>query len=169
MIDAAPERDLTMSDLAARLGVRSPSLYNHIGGLDDLRSALALLGVRELEGRLARAAIGKAGADALRAMGMAYRDFALERPGLYLTAQRAPDPNDADLNAASNAVIDVLRLVLEPMGLSMQEQIHTIRGLRSIVHGFVSLELMGGFGLPEDVDESFRRLLDTFVAGLQPS
>lgn len=31
--------------------------------------------------------------------------------------------------------------------------------IRSIVHGCVSLELIGGFGLPQEVDETFRSLL----------
>lgn len=167
ILDASDGRDVTLSQVASRLGVRTPSLYNHIGGLDDLRHALALQGVTELGDRLARAGIGKAGGDAVRAMGHAYRAFARERPGLYRSTQRAPDPDDKDLTAASDAVIDVLRIALEPYGLSPREQIHAIRGLRSVVHGFVSLELMGGFGLPEDVDESFQRLLDTFIAGLQ--
>jgi len=42
------------------------------------------------------------------------------------------------------------------------------RGPRSLLHGFVSLETGGGFGLPLDLDESFRRLLQVFMAGLRP-
>lgn len=33
------------------------------------------------------------------------------------------------------------------------------RALRSALHGFVSLEAAGGFGLPRDVDRSFSRLV----------
>lgn len=35
------------------------------------------------------------------------------------------------------------------------------------MHGFVSLELAGGFGLPVNVDESYHRLLTAFIRGLQ--
>jgi hypothetical protein len=35
------------------------------------------------------------------------------------------------------------------------------------VHGFIALELGGGFGLPVDVDESFDHLVATLVAGLR--
>ena len=35
------------------------------------------------------------------------------------------------------------------------------------VDGFVSLEVLGGFGLPLDVDLSFRNLIDLFIAGLR--
>ena len=39
----------------------------------------------------------------------------------------------------------------------------------SLVHGFATLEIAGGFGLPLDCDESFRRLVDMFIRGLQLS
>ncbi len=45
--------------------------------------------------------------------------------------------------------------------------LHAVRGLRSIVPGFVTLEGAGGFGLPLDLDESFRRLVAAFVKGLR--
>lgn len=44
--------------------------------------------------------------------------------------------------------------------------VNTVRTVRAAVHGFVVLELGGGFGLPEDVDASFDHLVATLVAGL---
>ena len=166
LLDESPGREPTLAELAARLGVRSPSLYNHIDGQDDLRRELALLGVRELGARLGRAAIGKSGADALRAIGHAYRAFGRERPGLYQMTMRAPEPDDRELIVAAEDVLEILRLALAPYELPHDQQIHVMRGLRSLAHGFVSLELAGGFGLPQDLDESYQRLLDAFVAGL---
>lgn len=168
MLDASPGHEPTLAALAARLGVRSPSLYNHIDGQDDLRHELALLGVRELGGRLGRAAIGRSGADALRAIAHAYRAFARQRPGLYLATVRAPEPGDAALIAASDEVLEILRLALAPFDLSPDERIHAMRGLRSLAHGFVSLELAGGFGLPQDLDASYERLVAAFLAGVSP-
>ncbi len=45
--------------------------------------------------------------------------------------------------------------------------VHAVRVLRSLVHGFSTLELAGGFGLPLDADESFRILCRMLVAGLR--
>jgi AcrR family transcriptional regulator len=78
--DAAGGREVSFVELAARLGVRAPSLYNHVAGQDGLRRELALLGVRELTARLGRAAIGKAADDAMLALAHAYRAFAKEHP-----------------------------------------------------------------------------------------
>src|SRR5579875_3074672 len=86
--------EVRLADLAAHLGVRTPSLYNHIAGQEGLRRELALLGLRELYARLARAAIGRAADDAILALAHAYRGFAREHPGLYAATLRAPAPGD---------------------------------------------------------------------------
>ena len=36
------------------------------------------------------------------------------------------------------------------------------------MHGFVSLEAAGGFALPQDLDESYRRMVDGFSGSLPP-
>jgi len=44
--DAAGGREVSLVELAAQLGVRTPSLYHHVAGQDGLRRELALLGLR---------------------------------------------------------------------------------------------------------------------------
>src|SRR5436190_15324005 len=59
---------VTLAALAARLGVRSQSLYAHVDGLEGLRRDLAVLGQRSLAEQLGRAVMGRAGEDGLRAL-----------------------------------------------------------------------------------------------------
>ncbi len=168
---AGPER-LTLSRLAEQLGVQTPSLYNHIDGLPGLYRDLALLNVRRLGSRLGDAAIGKSGPPALRALAQAYRDYIKESPGLYLASlrpsisQARPDP---ELQAAEERVVQVGLAVLASFGLSGEDGLHALRGLRSLVHGFATLELAGGFGMPLDCDKSFAWLVELFIRGLQPA
>jgi AcrR family transcriptional regulator len=164
MLDETPTEEISLAALARRLNVRTPSLYNHVESLDHLRQDIAVYGVRELADRLGSAAIGRSGVDALAAIAWAYRDFARNRPGLYLATQRAPLAGQTELQQAAESVLDILRRVLEPLHLSETEQIHAIRALRALVHGFVSLEQAGGFGMPVDLDESFQYLVDMYVA-----
>jgi len=42
-----------------------------------------------------------------------------------------------------------------------------VRVVRSALHGFVALELNGGFGMSLDLDESFDRLVDVLARGLE--
>ena len=59
---------LTLNRLAQELGVKTPSLYNHVDGLPGLYRELALLNARTLGERFTQAAIGKSGPAALIAV-----------------------------------------------------------------------------------------------------
>lgn len=161
--------DLSLGDLADRLGVRKPSLYNHVAGIGDLRHGLAVAGLRELGRSLTRAAAGKSGRKGLFALAEAYRSFVKERPGLYaatVRSYRLSEPDDPGLAAAEREVFEPVLAVLGSCGLWNEEAIHAARGLRSIAHGFATLEESGGFGIALDTDESFRRLVGVYADGL---
>jgi AcrR family transcriptional regulator len=171
LADADGLAELTLARLAERLGVRSPSLYAHVDGLDDLRTRLAIRGARELAAVLQAAAAGRAGSDALHAVADAYRTYAHAHPGTYAATQRAPgterDGADAEYVAAGADVVDVLVAVLRGYELRDDDAIHAVRMVRAALHGFVSLEREGGFAIPIDIDESYRRLVRTLDRGLR--
>lgn len=167
LADAHGLAALTLAQVAARLGVKLPSLYNHVDGLPGLQRDLAALGIRELGACLRDAAVGKAGDDAVLAVAHAYRAYVLAHPGRYAATVPAPAPDDAELQALSAWVVGVVVTVLAPYELGEAGTIHAVRGLRSIVHGFATLEQAGGFGLALDRDTSFLRLLRAFLVGLR--
>jgi AcrR family transcriptional regulator len=169
LVDEEGIEQLTLGRLADRLGIRTPSLYNHVAGLPGLKHDLALYCLHDLLDRILRATVGKSRADAIFALAKAYRAYAREAPGRYALTLQAPDPGDEELQALAQQVVDVVRAVLEPYRLSEEEAIHAIRGLRSIVHGFLSLEVAGGFGMPVDLDASFHWLINLYIAGLSRS
>jgi AcrR family transcriptional regulator len=167
LYDASDGAGVRLKDVAARLGVKTPSLYNHIRGQDGLLRDLALYAVKQLEMCISKAAIGKSGDQAVLSAARAYREFAHQHPGIYPLTQRAPAPDDDVLQAASAEILEVLHLVLLEYDLSDVEEVHAIRALRSLVHGFVSLEISNGFGLPVNIDESFEALLVMYIRGLR--
>ena len=156
--------ELTLTALAAELDVRVPSLYNHIDGLDGLREDLALLTGRRLLAEILQAAFGKTGAEALRAMAQAYRDFALRNPAIYPLTTVAPDPEQVELTALAQEWLQLLLLTVASLGLMGDEALHAIRAFRSMLHGFVSLESEGGFKMGLDRDESFDYLVSGFIS-----
>jgi AcrR family transcriptional regulator len=166
LADADGLERLTLARLAARLGVRAPSLYAHVGGLGDLRARLRAEGARALHETLARAAAGRAGGDALRAVADAYRAFAHAHPGLYAALQRAPDPGDEAVAAAAVGVVEVMVAVMRGYGLHDDNAIHGVRIVRSALHGFVALEAEGGFGMPLSLEETWGRLVASLDRGL---
>jgi len=161
---------LSLKRLAGEMGVQTPSLYNHIDGLPGLERELALCGVRRLGDAIADAVIGKAGAAAVAALLDAYRTFVKANPGLatYTVRPAAVEaPDDAERAQAEARIVHVAVAVVASFGLTGDDAIHAVRALRSVAHGFATLEAAGGFGIPLDLDESFRRLAAMVVAGLE--
>lgn len=167
MADQDGWAQLTLVGLAARLGVRQPSLYKHIDSLDGLHRGISVLAKRELGDVISRAAVGRAGRDALVAVCLAYRAWVHAHPGRYAATVRAPAPDDLEDQEASAEVVAVVVDVLAGFGLQGERAIDAARTVRSAVHGFVVLEASGGFGLPRGLDTSFAFLVDTLAEGLE--
>jgi AcrR family transcriptional regulator len=172
LLDSEGPGSLTLGRLADRLGVQTPSLYNHVDGLPGLLRQLALRNARELATCMGDAAMGRSGAEALFAVAQAYRGYIKQHPGLYMASLRASGAQgggsvDLELAAAEERVVRIVLAVLQAFGLQGDDAIHAVRVLRSMVHGFATLEVAGGFGMSLDCDESFRRLMAVLVAGLE--
>ena len=158
---------LTLAALAQSLGVRQPSLYKHVDGMKGLQRSIAVRAKTELADTLGRAAVGRARGDAISAVADAYRQWAMAHPGRYAATVRAPVPGDVQDQAASAAAVKVVLEVLSGYHLHGDGAIDATRALRSALHGFVSLEAGGGFGLPVDIDRSFARLVQALINALE--
>jgi AcrR family transcriptional regulator len=165
--DAEGLSALTLNAVAARVGVKTPSLYSHVDGLPALRRLLGIEAARRLGARFTRAAVGRHGEEAVRALAAAYRSFAREHPGLYAATQVAPPAEDLDAARAAAEIVSVVVDVLAGLGLSGDAAVHGARAIRAALHGFVSLEAAGGFGLALSVDDSFALLVEALIRGLR--
>jgi AcrR family transcriptional regulator len=166
LADADGLHEVTLARLAARLGVQTPTLYHYVAGLAGLRRELALLGSRELADRLGKAVMGKSGDEALVALAATYREFVREHPGLYAATVQAAKPGDAELKRAQEEIVEIALRALSAYHLENDDAIHVVRMLRSLVHGFATLEQSGGFGIPLDIEVTFQRLLSNFLQSL---
>ena len=164
--DAEGLEAVTLVRVASDLGVRAPSLYNHVDGRSDLLRAIAVLAVRELATALREAAVGRSGPEALTAAAHAYRAYARAHPGRYAATVAAPTAGDEEHRAAASEAVDVVLAVMRAWDLEGDDAIHAVRAFRSAVHGFVAIEAADGFGLAVDVDASFERLVATLAGGL---
>jgi AcrR family transcriptional regulator len=155
---------LTLAAVAEHFGVALPSLYKHVGGLDDLRRELRILGLRQLAAELSRASVGKAGGAALAGMAHSYRSYAHRHPGTYAGTARAPAADDADHLHAAAELLQTVFAVLSGYGIEGDDAIDATRFLHAALHGYVSLEDGGSFQMERDVDHSFQRLVDAIDA-----
>jgi hypothetical protein len=75
-------------------------------------------------------------------------------------------PGDAEHEQVAADFLQMYTDVLSGFGLAGADAIDAIRGLRSALHGFVSLEADGMFAMPYDIDRSFRRLVGALIDAL---
>ena len=167
LVDEADGERLTLSGLAKRFGVAQPSLYKHVDGLDGLNRLLTVRVLREVAETMRRASTGRAGAEAVSALATAYRAYALAHPGRYPYLVRAPATDDDAWQNAAAEILSVFDAVFAGFGICGVDAVDAARFLRSTLHGFVSLELGGGFGIPQSVDDSFQKLVAASNRALQ--
>ncbi|MFI6879910.1 TetR/AcrR family transcriptional regulator [Streptomyces sp. NPDC050400] len=167
LADEVGFEQVTVSALARRFDVKVASLYSHVRNSHDLKTRIALLALHELADRAADVLAGRAGKDALTALANVYRDYAREHPGRYAAAQFRLDPEAA---AASDGArhAQMTRAVLRGYDLTEPDQTHAVRLLGSVFHGYVSLEMGGGFShSAPDSDVTWTRTLDALDALLR--
>ncbi|WP_167046343.1 TetR/AcrR family transcriptional regulator [Salinibacterium sp. ZJ454] len=162
LVDDAGLEALTLAATAARVGVRLPSLYNHVAGVDDLRGAVAARATGLLAARIRDAAIGRAHSDALVAIADAYRDFARDHPGLYAATVRAPDVANLEHARAADDLMVVVNAVLAGYGLRGDDALDAARALRAMLHGWADLERSNAFGSDRPPAATYQRIISEF-------
>ena len=158
LVDKDGWRQLTMTALANELGVKVPSLYNHVPNLEALRGELQNRTLRELGTQLNRKAMGRTGPTAMRALAATFRRFANEVPNRYdLATQEAIDAEGfAEASADAGAA---LAAVIRSYGIddtSLELQLSSFAAL----HGVIVLEHASFFPPTIDPDRMFEMVLD---------
>jgi len=152
---------VTLAALARRFDVKIASLYSHLKSSQDLKTKMALLALEELADRAGDALAGRSGKDALTAFADATRDYAREHPGRFAAAQLNLDPETAAASAGVKYA-QMTRAILRGYDLKEPDQTHAVRLLGSVFHGYVSLEMTGGFShTAVDSQESWAWIVDS--------
>lgn len=156
--------DFRLSTLAESLGIRTPSLYNHVKDTEDIfremrKKALQLLGERLKESIQSVSTKQKRISPFLKS----YRGFAKDFPNMYPLVIVSTE-TDEELKRLGDQILQIC-LDAFPLGEWNEETVHRIRIIRSIVHGFIDLERAGGFGRKESVEESFTKLTESLETG----
>jgi len=141
---------VTMREVAARMGIRAPSLYKHVRDKDDIVAGLQERALVSMTQHLADIPGG------LAALAEAYRSWAMAHPRLYDVATGRPLARDRiapGVEAAAAA----------PIVKAAGGDEHLARALWALAHGLVDLELSDRFPPGADLDATWRTALSGFV------
>lgn len=146
---------LTMRRVAARLGIREPSLYKHSRGRDELLAAVVASGMRELAEGRQEALRGATGiADALVGLAAHQRQFAAEHPHLYRLMFDRPFPREL---LAAQADAEAWRPVVELLGSEER-----VWAALAFAHGMLELERTGRLAPGARLEAVWRVGLEAF-------
>lgn len=152
---------LTMNSVAARVGVRPPSLYKRVESREHLIQLVA-------EATLTSLAERTAGLTSAALVLAAFRSFGHERPAafqLVMNPGAGTPPARPEFGATASQAI--LRVAADLAGPA--HALEAARTLTAWATGFICMELNGNFQLGGDVDAAWefgvRRLVAALSAG----
>lgn len=151
---------VTMTAVAERVGVRTPSLYGHVRDRQALLDQVSLLALSQLSDRLADGLAGRSGRDALERFATINRETARTEPGSWAALHR-PIPPELAATSAGGRIVALTHAVLHGYALPATELVHAVRVLGATVTGFIELEASGGFAhSAPSPDRSWDRMID---------
>lgn|SRR5512146_128387 len=143
---------LTMRDVAAAVGVRTPSLYKRVRGRSDLFGLILEDVADELTSALDAAASSGDPLTDVRAMAVAYRAYAHANPVAY-SLMFAPQAMSGATARSVRSSATFLRVVAELAG--QRDALLAARTIVAWAHGFITMELAGAFRLGGDVEQAW--------------
>ena len=157
----------SLRKLARRLHIQSASLYNHVTSLDELLARVAHYVMEEMNLTLYRALDGKEGDEAVIALFHAYRDYVHANPEVYRVVLALPKIKGESVADAASQITGPVRLALEGYELTADQSVHCQRYLRSLMHGFSTLENRGYLSHMEpSAGESYDFLIESTLEQL---
>jgi AcrR family transcriptional regulator len=149
---------LSMRNVAAEIGIRAPSLYEHVADKRALESAIIAAGLNEQAAAFREACAAAADADPLTTIAQAWRRWAKAHPHVYgLIYAR-------DLDRSDPAVAEAELAAGAPLREICGGDLVTARVIWAFAHGMVNLELTDRFPPGTDVEELWVRGLDALRA-----
>lgn len=141
----------TLREVARRAGVSHNAPYRHFRSKDDLMAAVAAEGYRELTAAMRRAAARQTRAiDGLKHAGLAYIEFALQRPEHFTVMFDAPmaaehgDPAEApEAKEAFVTLVELVSASQQEKQMSAGDSLEFALLAWTMVHGIAKLAITG--------------------------
>lgn len=159
--------NLTLLMIAEELNIKSPSLYNYISSLDDIKKKLMIYGWRNIEDAIVNAAVGITGYEALKNMCNAFYKYATNNKGVFNAMLWYNKYDSEEMNNSTKRLFEVVFKILKPLNISDDNINHIIRTLRGFLEGYSLLVNNNSFGYSVSVKDSFDVSLEIIINGIK--
>jgi AcrR family transcriptional regulator len=158
LLDSDGLAAVTMQGVAARVGVRAPSLYKRVRSRDELIRLVAEATLHDLTERVSPSATAE---ELLNG----FRMFAREFPAAFQLVMN-PEPGTPSVSTEANIAFSagILRVARDLAGEA--EALEAARTLTAWATGFISMELNGRFRLGGEVDRAWEFGMSRIIAAV---
>ncbi len=158
---------LSLKRLAGELGIKAPSLYNHVRNKEALIRGVNMLTEAHLYQSM-QDVLAETAADSvsgqLLAIARGFRAYAHNHPVTYMllfstrSDDQRPDPVDAQGN-----ILALQAMMSEIAGEA--DSLSALRGMLALLHGFAMLELNDQLRRGGDLSEAFEKSVAAYLRG----
>lgn len=159
--------NLSLKMIALELNIKSPSLYNHVSSLEEIKQKLMIYGWMQMEDKIVDAAVGVSGYDALKNMCNAFYDYATNNKGIFAAMLWYNKYENVEMKNATENLFNIIFKILKALDISENNINHIIRTLRGFLEGFCLLVNNNAFGNPVSIKESYDLSLEIILNGIK--
>ena len=159
--------NLSLKRIAEELNIKSPSLYNHIESLDEIKQKLMIYGWTQMEEKIIDSAVGVSSYEALKNMCNAFYEYATKNKGIFTAMLWYNKYENIEKENATTRLFDTLFKIMKPLEISEENIHHIVRTLRSFLEGFSLLVNNNAFGNPISIKKSFDLSLEIIMNGIK--
>lgn len=159
--------NLSLKMIAEELNIKSPSLYNHVSSLENIKEKLMIYGWKQIEEKMIDSAVGVSGYDAIKNMCYAFYNYATNNKGIFTAMLWYNKYENVEKKNTTKKLFDMLFKIMKSLNISEDNINHIIRTLRAFLEGFSLLVNNNAFGNPISVKKSFDLSLEIIMSGIK--
>ena len=161
LLEKEGQHGLSLHKLARSLKIKTPSLYNHISGYDDLMEELSIYGMNILKDKWNQEELE------IETLMDLFLEFAQEYPELCKLTQSPPIKVSIKWNQQADSVAAIPIKLVGELSKNKDEVVHKVRFLRSFLYGFSDLLSEEGFQKEQSLKETYafskKRVLEVII------
>ena len=158
---------LSVTTLADYLGIKKPSLYNHMKTIEDMHRSLMIYGWRMVSEDIVKGINSLDEKANLAEYGRKFYKFSIDNPGVFEAMLWYNKYADDMLLSATEGLYVFFFKQTDGLGINREIANHLLRTYRAFLEGFIMLQIHNAFGNPIPMDESFEISMNVLLAGME--
>jgi len=158
---------LSVTTIAEYLGIKKPSLYNHMNTIDDIRKSIMIYGWKKVSEEIISDISFEDPKENLMEYGRRFYKYTIDNPGVFEAMLWYNKYSDNVLLETTEGLYSFFFTQTDNLGVERDVANHLLRTYRAFLEGFIMLQIHNSFGNPISVDESFKISMNVLISGIE--